>query len=502
MSFMRRDEMKTSASDASIFRHYFRAFVAGGILSATRLVTGFIRIKYIALVLGTTGVGYLSQATQLQLLGTAIGSLSMAVGIITRVGQVGSLTSDAARRVLATALTSQSAASGLLLALAIGFLHPISRAIFGDALGADSAITTAEVLAVIASVPITVVASGYLEAVFFAAARYDLYVRASVVATILGFAATVAIIAVWRLPGALWSFPVAAMLLLGAFVFYVRRVQPLSALFQAGFSAREANALFRFSIAVLVSGALVPAARLWIQRTIIQSQGIAANGLLQVPFAVNAYYAPFLTNALWGRMHPAVARMGAGPEARRELVASVRLTTVMATAAIVSILFLKDLLVPLAYSREFAAASRLLPAQLFGDLFYFVAFPFTVYALGVARLRVYLAAWGGYSLAAVAASLALIPRFGLLGVPLGYAVASAMGVVAAGVWLFSRWDRTARSMALTVGASVAVVSTQCLLAWTGAYYPLQGVIAAGADAAALWAMWSGWSGRAATDQTE
>ena len=31
------------------------------------------------------------------------------------------------------------------------------------------------------------------------------------------------------------------------------------------------------------------------------SHGIDANGLLAVPFAVNAYYTPFLMNALWGR---------------------------------------------------------------------------------------------------------------------------------------------------------------------------------------------------------
>src|SRR5579871_3532139 len=70
----------------SVTRHHWRAFFSGGALSMTRLLTGFVRIKYVALVLGTAGVGFLSQATQLQLLGIAVASLSLAVGIINRMG--------------------------------------------------------------------------------------------------------------------------------------------------------------------------------------------------------------------------------------------------------------------------------------------------------------------------------------------------------------------------------------------------------------------------------
>ena len=72
-----------------VARHHIRAFFSGGMLSLTRLATGFVRIKYVALVLGTAGVGFLSQATQLQLLGISLASLSMAVGIINRMGAIG-----------------------------------------------------------------------------------------------------------------------------------------------------------------------------------------------------------------------------------------------------------------------------------------------------------------------------------------------------------------------------------------------------------------------------
>lgn len=472
----------------SVFRHHVRAFFSGGMLSLTRLATGFVRIKYVALVLGTTGVGFLSQATQLQLLGISIASLSMAVGIINRMGAIGD---NRARegQLLSTAFTSQLTISLTLLGAAVIFSGPLTDLVFGAKALAHSPITSLDVLAVVFSVPLAVIASGYLEAVFFGAGRYDLYVRASIWATVLGFGSTLAIIYVWRLPGAFWSFFVSALLLAGAFIIHVRRVRPFLELFKVGFDLSEANALIRFSIAVLVSGALVPTARLWVQRSVISEFGIDANGLLQVPFAVNAYYTPFLTNALWGRMHPAVTRLGPTPEGRRELTTAIRLTVIMATAAIVAILFLKDVLVPLAYSPAFLPATRLLPAQLVGDYFYFVAFPFTVYALGLSRLRVYLAAWVGYSTVAVIASFVLMRSFGLVGVPLGYGLSNGIGAIVALTWFVSHRDEGTGGTLALIAAGFAVVSLQAFLAWTGGYYMLQGLLFTVTSAGALAWLW-------------
>ncbi|MCC7418284.1 MAG: oligosaccharide flippase family protein [Acidobacteria bacterium] len=477
-----------AARAEGIGRHHVSAFFSGGMLSLTRLATGFVRIKYVALVLGTAGVGFLSQATQLQLLGISIASLSMAVGIINRMGALGG---DRSResRLLSTAFTAQTTISLTLLAGAIVFAGPLVQMVFGAEALAGSPLDTLDVVAVVCSVPLAVVASGYLEAVFFGAGRYDLYVRASIWATLLGFAATIALIYVWRLPGAFWSIFASAAVLAGAFVLHVRRVRPFAELFRPGFDRSEANALVRFSIAVLVSGALVPTARLWVQRAVISSFGIEANGLLQVPFAVNAYYTPFLTNALWGRMHPAVTRLGPTPAGRRELTTGLRLTMVMATAAIVAILFLKDLLVPLAYSREFMAAARLLPPQLVGDFFYFAAFPFTVYALGLSRLRVYLAAWVGYSAVAVSASFVMMRWVGLAGVPIGYGIGNAIGALVAFGWYLSRRDEGTAGTLAIAGIGLALVVAQGLLAWTDRLVLVQGLLFAATSAGALAWLW-------------
>jgi O-antigen/teichoic acid export membrane protein len=475
-----------SRDTESVFTHHFRAFFTGAFLSLTRLATGFARAKYLALVLGTAGVGFLSQATQLQLLGISVGSLAMAVGIINRIGAIGD---DPPRqaRLLATAFTSQFVVSVTMLVGAVMFVGPLVDAVFGAQALANSPITSLDVLAIVFAVPLSVVASGFLESIYMGAGRYELFVRASIVATLSGFAATLVLIWVWGLPGAFWSIFATSLLLLTSFLFHLRRVRPIRDLFHFGFDLAEANSLFRFSVAVLVAGVLLPIARLWIGRRVIGTYGINANGLLQVPFAMNAYYAPFLTNALWGRLHPAVTRLGPTPEARRELTASLRLVIVMATTAIVAILLFKDILVPLAYSRAFSPAVSLLPAQLFGDYFYFVAMPFTAYVLGLSRLRVYLAIWVVYAAVAVAASFLLMPQLGLQAVPIGYGISNALGAGVAIVWLISGGGPELRGTLMMVVAGALIVALQSVLAWRGQAVVVQAVIfIVTSTAAAVW----------------
>ena len=73
-----------------------------------------VRAKYIALVPGTTGVGFLSQAMQLHVVGVSFCSLAIGVGIINRLGALGHDSPERAQRILSTAFTAQLATCATL----------------------------------------------------------------------------------------------------------------------------------------------------------------------------------------------------------------------------------------------------------------------------------------------------------------------------------------------------------------------------------------------------
>src|SRR5471032_3316367 len=140
--------MDYMARAESALRHQWRAFLVGGVLSLTRLVTGFVRVKYVALVLGTAGVGFLSQATQLQLLGISLGSMSIAVGIINRMGAIGPGKPQQEARLLATAFTAQLTVTVAMIAAALIWTRPLADAVFGPGSLTNSPISAWDIAAV------------------------------------------------------------------------------------------------------------------------------------------------------------------------------------------------------------------------------------------------------------------------------------------------------------------------------------------------------------------
>lgn len=474
---------------SSVFKYHWKAFYSGGVLSFIRLVTGFLRVKYIALTLGTAGIGLLSQASQLQVLGVVIVSLSISTGVINRMGAIGA---DRARerRLLSTAFTIHLALSAVLVAAAILLEPMLSRAVFGESAPADATISPAEILAIVFSVPLAALASSFINSVMFGAGRYDLSVRASIWATVTGFTITMLLIIRWGLSGAFWAIPASAAVLFLWHLLYVRRIRPLASLFQIGFDRAEAATLVRFSIVMMITGALVPLTRLWLQSLVVARFGIDAIGILHVPFAMSAYYAPFLTNGLWGRMYPAVASLRDAPPRHRELSAAIRLTVGLAAAGIVAMLFLQQLLVPLVFSPAFLPATRLMPTQLLGDYLYFVWFPIVLYALAISNLRAFLLAWAGYSAVVVVACMALMPSVGLVAVPAGYAIGNAVMAAGSLAWFVSRrMEGGVLTLAVITGGFVSVAS-QSALAWSGPYYFLEGAIVAVTTIVAAAALWN------------
>src|SRR2546427_148835 len=97
-------------------------------------------------------------------------------------------------------------------------------------------------------VPFAVLVGGYVDAVLFGIFRYDLYVKASLAATVCGTAATIALIAWLGLPGAFWGICAMSVLQALCDVIALSRAQGFRQMFQLGFDWCEARALGKICV--------------------------------------------------------------------------------------------------------------------------------------------------------------------------------------------------------------------------------------------------------------
>lgn len=446
-------------------RGFLAATVSVGAVSLTRLVAGFVTAKYAALALGTAGVGLYAQGTQLYLLGITIGSVAMANGVIRAISDArGQPDSEPERyRVMATAFTIQLATSCGVLAIVLVGAAPVSRVVFG---GGGS---RTFLLAAAAGVPFATLASGYMGGLFFGEDRYDYYTKASCMAALGGLVVFLVMTAIWGLEGALWSISVGGAVIFVAYAAYARKIAPLSRVFAFGFERRLARELVSYGAVMAITSGASAIALLAVRAYVVRREGAVANGLYQVPIAMTALYTPFLTNALWARLFPSVSRSGDSPDSRHELNAALRLVVVGASVFVVCLLALGDVLVRVVYSGDFSPAVRLLPLQLSGDIFYFVFFTLSVYALALRRLRTYLLGWLGYAGALLLASLVSVDRWGVDGAAVGYVCASlVVATVFLGMHLAAASGRDRRLTILVLVFALLAVAAEAAVVRAGA----------------------------------
>ena len=162
------------------------------------------------------------------------------------------------------------------------------------------------------------------------------------------------------LAGAFWGYPLSAIVLFVAFLWYAKRAIGKEKLFSWGIYWPELRKLFKFCGVVLATTAAGYGAQLIVRSRVIAQLGVVDNGILQVPLALSAYFAPFVTNGLHGRLHPHASVHGHGDVAITELSSALRLATVVTTAYGVCLLVMPELFVRFAFTPAFLPSIRLM----------------------------------------------------------------------------------------------------------------------------------------------
>ena len=366
---------------------FFRRLVQGGGLSLVKLVTGLVKIKVLAALLGVDGLGLLSLALQFQATAVGLVSMSLAVGVI-NIGRPLWVRddTDAAGAVLGTALSIVAINALLFLAAFALFRHA-----FGGAVISSFEAHGTGLLWLIALAAVVVSFANVLwEGLSFLVDRFDVYVRTNMIASF--FDAILFSGGAWLfgLKGALVASLLSSLWLFAIYTVFSARA-PAARLILARVSVARywVGPLFSYSVLMLTTTAAGLVCMFFARAHLTATSGEAANGYLQVVTALAAYLLPFVMTGVWGHLHPTAAASGdleiARLELRRTLVASMRL----ASAGCVAVMVGAPMLVQLVYTSAFLAARQYIPAYFAGELCFIFVSVMGVYLLAVGKKWAY-----------------------------------------------------------------------------------------------------------------
>jgi len=458
-------------SELAKFRKLFNNSIIGSVISLSRLSSGFVRGKVTAIALGVAGVGIFSQGNQLALFGLTIASLSMASGIVNRLN-VGENHADevAQGKVISTAFTLQFFLCLLTILMGVLFSGPLSRAVFA------STEYQGKVLLVFASIPFSVFASGYLQCFLVHPDRYKRMMWATVGANFSGLIVFIVLVKKYALLGAFIGMGANSLLLFLFYLFAIPKGFGGRSLFGFGFDRSEFLFLIKFAALGLVMAAVSYGANLWIRGVVLMKLGSVENGLLQVPIAMTSYYSPFLVDAFWIQLYPAVSKAGDTSQSRKELFTVLKYVITLQTFIALILLLFQNYFIKIAYSSSFLDANKLIPIELVGDFFYFILQGFSIYFMGVLRLRQSIVGWSLYYGILIVTTLIGISQYGVRAVPAAYAIVSFLFTLVLMAWAWNQCRDEVRAIRGYVALCFLLVFGGALLANQEMWIPQLGLL--------------------------
>ena len=433
-------------------------------LAIIRLLCGFLRSKLSAIIVGVEGVGLLGQANQFLLLVTTLGSLGMVTSFMQQMTRFRELKNTEKLNTLKGTVFLSQLSFMLVFIFAFLFAYlPVTSFFFNSTNSTFSYL----ILAIVILCPLNVIASNYLEGFFTAYHRYDLYVKASSIVTILSLIIFVPAVIFWKTDGGLFSIIGGEILNFSLFLYYVLRIEKIKNIFLFRFSKAIFTLTFRDGIINLLCSFLLLFCGMLIRQIVIKQTGEFKNGIYQFCLSITAYYTPFLTNLLWAKYFPIISAKGLTDETRQIIQNTLNFIIIVSSAIMVSILIFSEILIRILATSNFLSARQYLPVQFMGDFWYFLFYTYTIYLLAVRSVKKYLIITTIFLSSQYLLAKILVNYWSLIGVVAGYTLSSfAAGILV--VYFFSKiiTDKPSQFY-LKVATAFIFVSTEAIFTIIG-----------------------------------
>jgi enterobacterial common antigen flippase len=436
------------------------AFVrSAGILSLSSLsslVRAVITAKVLAVTLGPSQVGILSQLLNFSAFLFTILPLGLTTGVSKMVAESHT---DRVRvgHVVGTS-SAISLASGLGTAV---ILAPLAGHISAVLTGSDRYWLL--VLLILASFPLYNLA-GVLGYVLQGLADISRLTWANVAAAALGVIVLVPATLAFGLLGAIAAVLVSSVTQAVLFVAaiwrsYRGRGWPLA---DIGYDLRAARSLIGYGGIMILSGAATWGSLLLVRTLMVRSRGEYDNGIYQVAYGFSSQYMTFFMTWMGAYVFPRVAaereRSAIGPL----LNSALRANLFLMAPALVLVIALRDPLIRVFYADSFRSAAPLVPVQALGDLARVIGWSYGVSLFARGHTRAFLVAMLVQAGAWVAISAALLPVIGVSAAVVGYSISylawPALMYPMVRRWLGARMSREGAFLSVLALAAVGLAA--------------------------------------------
>ncbi|MEJ7826551.1 MAG: O-antigen translocase [Segetibacter sp.] len=264
--------------------------------------------------------------------------------------------------------------------------------------------------------------NGLLLSILNGLLEIKIFVTANIIQSISSLFFTTGLIVWFGLHGALIAMVTNQSITFFILLYLVRKHHLIAfGNFKERYDKTEAKKLFGYSVMVIVSATITPISNLIVRDHLTEKLGLAQAGYWQAMWYISQMYLLVVTTTLSVYYLPKLSAITDRSLLRKEIFIGFKLLFPIVLVSTASIYFLKDIVIRLLFTPDFAPIRQLFLFQLIGDVIKILAWLFSYLMLAKAMAKAYILTEIIFVSTFVILSTFLINRFGLVGATYAYA---------------------------------------------------------------------------------
>lgn len=357
------------------------------VASAANIFSGIIRTKVFAIILGTVGVGIISQLTTFTNLVIFISSAGIPIGVTKYVSEWEKEGKwSEINEIVSRSLQILVLAGIIFLAAAVIFSKQISFLILDSSAYSDLVIVSA------CTFPFAVMIT-VLEAFLRGLKKFDQYVKISVLIALFSLLISIILVIYFNVVGFVISTFISSIfsVLVYLFFFSKNRIYSIKSLFTFNYTFSDAlKSILKLGAASLVLGILDQATLLFIRSQIIRDLGVESNGIYQCVVGISNNYFMLFYMSLGAYILPILSEMKDKQLMNDEINNTYRLTLLLIVPIITLTFVLREYIVITLYTAKFLPATDLMVYNFTGDFFKALSWVLGAWLIPRSKIRLWL----------------------------------------------------------------------------------------------------------------
>lgn len=330
------------------------------------IVVGIIRTKVFAVVLGTFGIGIISQLMNFYNLVVLVSSVGIPLGLTKYIAewQNDDLWTEI-KQIIGQSISLLLVMGIVFVSAILIFANKISSILFNDTSYGSL------IIALSLSIPMTLIGA-FFDSFIKALQRFKNFMYISLVTTSISLLITIGFTYYYNVFGAVLAIGISGVIYVLSYVIYFIRSKTLafSDFFSFNFNySPKFKGLIMLSIAYLFVGSIELLTQTVIRTLIITNLGISSNGIYQCVYSISMNYFSIIFMSLGMYLLPTLSAIKEIDIANIEINNTLRLTLVVIVPILTIIFTFREYIIIIFYSSQFLSSSDLMFYFFLGDYF-------------------------------------------------------------------------------------------------------------------------------------